>query len=76
MCAIFIAHIVNDYILFLFEEGCSCLRISRRFGVSHTSVSPMVQRYRNTGEHLRRPSHVTTEVQYRYLRLSTEVCNS
>lgn len=51
------------------EEGCSCL--SQRFDVSHTSVSRMIQKYRNIGEHLRRPSHVTTEVQYRYLRLST-----
>lgn len=59
----------------LVEEGWSYRRIAGRFGVSHTSVSRMLQRYRETGNHTRRAGQgrhrATTPVQDRFLRIST-----
>jgi len=58
----------------LLEEGWSFRRIGQRFGVSHTSISRMIERYRETGQHLRRPGQgrhrITTRVQDRFLRVS------
>lgn len=58
----------------LVEEGWSYRRIGQRFGVSHTSVSRILQRYRETGEHSRRPgqgrNRATNAIQDRFLRLS------
>ncbi|XP_072375814.1 uncharacterized protein [Diabrotica undecimpunctata] len=57
------------------EEGWSYRHLGERFGVPHTSVSRMMERYRETGSHSRRPEQdrhrVTTSVQDRFLRLST-----
>ncbi|KAF2891558.1 hypothetical protein ILUMI_14615 [Ignelater luminosus] len=45
------------------------------FGISHTSVSRMMERYKETGNHSRRPGQgrrrVTKPVQDRFLRLRT-----
>lgn len=57
------------------EEGWTYTRIAERFGVSHTSVSRMLQRFRETGMNVRRPGQgrprVTTAIQERYLRVSS-----
>jgi transposase len=59
----------------LAEEGWSYRRIGERFGVSHTSVSRMVQRYRETGDYIRRVGQgrhrTTTPAQDRFLRVLT-----
>ncbi|KAF2891395.1 hypothetical protein ILUMI_14778 [Ignelater luminosus] len=53
------------------HESRSYRRLGERFGVSHTSVSRMMERHRETGNHSRRPGRgrrpVTTPVQDRYL---------
>ncbi|KAF2887065.1 hypothetical protein ILUMI_19108 [Ignelater luminosus] len=58
----------------LVEEGWNYRRIAERFGVAHTSVPRMLQRFGETGSHLRRPgagrNRATTLVQDRFSRLS------
>lgn len=58
----------------LSEEGWSYRRIGRRFNVSHTSISRMLERFLETGDHTRRPgqgrNRVTTPIQDRFLRIS------
>ncbi|XP_072392409.1 uncharacterized protein [Diabrotica undecimpunctata] len=62
-------------IVVLHEEGWSYRHLGERFGVHHISVSRMMERYRETGSHCRRPvqgrHRVTTSVQDRFLRLRT-----
>lgn len=61
--------------LILVELGWSYRRIGQRFNVAHTTVSRVIQRYRETGSHVRRPGQgrkrVTTAINDRYLTLST-----
>ncbi|CAH0561705.1 unnamed protein product, partial [Brassicogethes aeneus] len=62
-------------VVVLVQEGWSYRRIAERFGVSHTSISRMFQRYMETGGHTRRPgqgrNRATTPAQDRFLRLLT-----
>ncbi|KAF2889936.1 hypothetical protein ILUMI_16237 [Ignelater luminosus] len=55
------------------HEGWRYRRLRERFGISHTSVSRMMERYKETGNHSRRPGQgrrrVTKPVQDRFLRL-------
>ncbi|KAF2881030.1 hypothetical protein ILUMI_25137, partial [Ignelater luminosus] len=51
-------------IVVLHEEGWSYRRLEERFSVSHTSISGIMERYRETGR-------ATTPVQDRFLRLRT-----
>lgn len=59
----------------LVEVGWSFRRIGQRFNVAHTTVSRVIQRYREAGNHVRRPgqgrNRITTPINDRYLRLST-----
>lgn len=60
--------------LILFEEGWNYRRIGRRFNVYHTTVSRVIERFRDTGSHGRRPgqgrNRITTPIEDRFLRLS------
>ncbi|XP_072375588.1 uncharacterized protein [Diabrotica undecimpunctata] len=62
-------------IVVLLKEGWSYRHLGERFGVHHTSVSRMMERYREIGSHSRRPGvgrhRVTTSVQDRFLRFHT-----
>lgn len=60
-------------IVVLSEEGLSLRQISQRLGVSHSTVSRCLKRYRETGRHTRRPGggrpRVTDPIDDRYLRV-------
>ncbi|XP_072400646.1 uncharacterized protein [Diabrotica undecimpunctata] len=62
-------------IVVLHEEGWSYRHLGERFGVHHTSVSRMMEQYRETGSHSRRPGQgrhrVTKSVKDRFLRFRT-----
>jgi transposase len=53
-------------------EGYSHRTVGQRFGVSQSTISRVVQRYRETGAHVRCPGQrrhrATTPAQDRYLR--------
>jgi transposase len=56
----------------LASEECSHRALSQRFGVSQSTISWVMQRYRETGDHVRRPGQgrhqATTPAQDRHLR--------
>lgn len=57
----------------LAEEGWSFRAISLRLGVSHTTISRVIQRFRETNDHNRRQGQgrprVTTQIQDRFIRI-------
>jgi transposase len=59
--------------LTLTNEGWNYRTIGQRLRVSHTTISRVLQRFRETSEYTRRPEQgkprVTTAVQYRFLRI-------
>ena len=61
--------------LILSEEGWSYRRIGERFNVTHSTISRVIQRYRDTGSNGRRPgqsrNRKTNPIQERFLKLST-----
>ncbi|XP_072380777.1 uncharacterized protein [Diabrotica undecimpunctata] len=71
-------NLTNDecaQIVVFHEQGWSYRHLGERFGVHHTSVSRIMERYRETGSYSRPPGQdrhrVTTSVQDRFLRLRT-----
>jgi transposase len=55
------------------SEGYSHRALAQRFGDSQSTIFRVMQRYRETGDHVRRPGHrrhrATTPAQDRYLKL-------
>ncbi|CAH1381876.1 unnamed protein product, partial [Tenebrio molitor] len=62
-------------VLTLANEGWNYRTIGQRLRVSHTTISRVLQRFRETSEYTRRPEQgkprVTTAVQDRFLRIRT-----
>lgn len=60
-------------VVLLQEEGYSYRIIGERYGVSHTTISRIIRRYRETGNHSRRRGQgrhrATTRVHDRFVRL-------
>ena len=58
----------------LLEEGYSQRQVGRILGVSHTTIGRMIRRFRETGQHSRRPGQgrprSTSELDDRFLRLA------